>query len=225
MSGKEGKEGKEGDHLNVDIECLNPETMQATLISTVGSHCEVWRTSMKDMASAEAPYKEFVIKCPRDAYGRLDARVLSKQYRLLKDALDDVMPDAVFALTHIEGKPNICVLADAVDVWFNIANPQYEEEAVELLKRSPKARNQLQRFITAAEELRESNDPRVIDLFGVDNLVMDTNHEIRYLDSFYIFFFEDMLHMLDEPDPELKAKIDISLKRLAYLERVLELSS
>jgi hypothetical protein len=120
--------------------------------------------------------------------------------------------------------PGVLVLAKAINIWFNIANPQFEEEAVRLLRKNPKARIQLARFVRAAKAWHKSKTPRVIDLFGLDNLVMNTNREIAYIDSFFVFFFEDMFHLIEcaEEDKALKQKIDISLKRLAYLERLLQ---
>ncbi|MES9936204.1 MAG: hypothetical protein ABW153_07160, partial [Sedimenticola sp.] len=71
-----------------------------------------------------------------------------------------------------------------------------------------------------------SDDSRLIDLYGLDNLIMDQNHEIRYLDSFYVFFYEDLLDLLQgEPDDPLKEYITVSLERLHYLEDILKESS
>jgi hypothetical protein len=54
--------------------------------------------------------------------------------------------------------------------------------------------------------------------------VLDINRDVRYLDSFHVFFFEDMLHALEEVDLRLKERIETSLERLAYLERLVGLS-
>jgi hypothetical protein len=115
------------------------------------------------------------------------------------------------------------VLATAVNVWFNIANQQNEEEAIQLLCANPKARIQLSRFVNAAQAWRKSDNPRVIDLFGLDNLIMDTNREIFFLDSFFVFFFEDTFHLIedDEDDSELADKVNLSIRRLNYLEELL----
>ena len=62
----------------------------------------------------------------------------------------------------------------------------------------------------------------MIDLYGLDNLVMDNQRQVRFIDSFYVFFFEDMLHLLGgERDYELEEKIGLSLRRLAYLDDIL----
>ena len=87
---------------------------------------------------------------------------------------------------------------------------------------SPKARAQLSRFVSAAKRWRADDNGRLIDQFGIDNLVMDINREIRFIDSFYVFFFEDMLHVLSAPDPDLEERIAISLERLEYLADVLQ---
>ena len=214
--------GKEGDFLAVDVACLNPETLHATLVSSAGSHCEVWRTSKRDSSEERSdPYVEFVLKYPRGDHSKAEIAALARHYRQLKSALDDVVPEAIFFVTEIDGRPNVCVIARAVNTWFNIANPQNREEAIELLKAHPKAGNQLGRFLDRAKEWRASDDPRLIDLFGVDNLVMDIDREIRYLDSFFVFFFEDMLELLPEPDDDLEHRIAVSLERLAYLDEIL----
>jgi hypothetical protein len=218
----EHQTGKEDDFLTVDIGCLNPESLHATLVSTTGSHCEVWRTSKRQRDEEESSlYLEFVIKYPRSKHSNAEIRLLSRHYRMLKSALDDVIPDALFFITEIDDQPNVCILARAVNIWFNIANPQNRDEAISLLREHPRARNQLLRFVNAATQWRNSDERRLIDLFGVDNLVMDNNREIRYLDSFFVFFFEDMLDQLGEHDVDLDNRIILSLERLDYLQSTL----
>jgi hypothetical protein len=220
--------GKEVDRLLVDIACLDRKQLRASLISTTGSHCEVWRSSRRSLASDEeesgTTYIEFVIKLPLTRLAETEARLLARHYRLLKETLDEIIPDALFVITRINGSPSVFVLAKAVNVWFNIANPQNEEEAVRLLCANSKSRIQLARFVRAAKAWQKSDNPRMIDLFGLDNLVMDINREIVYLDSFFVFFFEDMFHLIDSSyhDDGLKEKIAISRKRLNYLEHLLE---
>ncbi|MCU7806565.1 MAG: hypothetical protein KZQ73_01650 [Candidatus Thiodiazotropha sp. (ex Semelilucina semeliformis)] len=220
--------GKELDRLLVDIACLDYKQLRASLISTTGSHCEVWRSSKRheplDGDDQGASYTEFVIKWPLAHYSESESRLLARHYRLLKETLDEVIPDALFVITKINGTKSVFVLAKAVNIWFNIANQQNEEEAVRLLCTNPKSRIQLARFVRAANTWRTSDNPRMIDLFGLDNLVMDTNREIHFLDSFFVFFFEDMFHLIDnsENDKELKDKLEVSVKRLTYLEHLLE---
>ncbi|MEJ2393479.1 MAG: hypothetical protein P8045_01525 [Candidatus Thiodiazotropha sp.] len=220
--------GKELDRLLVDIACLDHHQLRASLISTTGSHCEVWRSSKRNVSQEEeatgSTYMEFVIKWPLAHYSETEARLLARHYRLLKDTLDEIVPDALFVVTRVNGAPSVLVLAKAVNVWFNIANQQNEEEAIRLLCAYPKSRIQLARFVRAAKAWRKSDNPRVIDLFGLDNLVMDNNREIAFLDSFFVFFFEDMFHLIEgsEEDDGLKDKVDISVKRLAYLEHLLK---
>ena len=212
----------------VDIACLDHKQLRASLISTTGSHCEVWRSSRRYVSEEEeetgTAYIEFVIKWPLAHYSETEARLLARHYRLLKETLDEIIPDALFVVTRVNGAPSVFVLAKAINVWFNIANPQNEEEAVRLLCANPKSRIQLARFVRAAKAWRRSDNPRMIDLFGLDNLVMDNNREIVFLDSFFVFFFEDMFHLIDttEEDDGLKEKLDISLKRLVYLEHLLK---
>ena len=133
-----------------------------------------------------------------------------------------MIPDALFFVTKIHGRPNLCVMARAVNVWFNIANPRNQEEAVELLREHRGARRQLAQFLAVAHEWRNGDDARLIDLYGLDNLVMDVDRNIRYLDSFFVFFFEDMLELADDPDDNLGHRIEISLERLAYLQAILD---
>ena len=216
--------GKERDCLDVCIESLNPETLRATLVSNVGNHCEVWRTSKRNKnAEDESPYLEFVIKHPVIQYDENEVKLLVRQYRQLRESLQDIIPDALFFITRINGRENVCVLAKAVNIWFNIANPQNREEALELLSGDSKAFNQLKRFLETARAMQNSDNPKIIDLYGLDNLVLDTNREIRYIDSFDVFFFEDMRHLFGD-DPELEMKIQISLDRLDYLELILTLA-
>ena len=218
-------EGRESDRLAADIESLNPRSLSATLVSSVGNHCEVWRSNKRNILPDDpSPYSEFVIKNPLMHYDETEIKLLARQYRLLKQHLDDIIPDALFIITRINGRRNVCVLAQAINIWFNIANPQNQEEVIALLRENPTALNQLKRFIDTARSFHQSSNPKLIDLYGLDNLVLDTNHEIRYIDSFDVFFFEDMQHLFGESDPELERKIKISLDRLAYLENTLAIA-
>jgi hypothetical protein len=220
-------EGREEDRPALDIACINPKCRRAALVSSTGNHCEVWRGSRKHRSGfADEAYTEFVIKYPLDRYSDADARILALQYRVLRDTLGDIVPEALFVLSCINGRPNLFVLARAVNVWFNIANPLNREEAIGLLREYPMARAQLDRFVQQARRWRHGPNPRVIDLYGIDNLVMDNQRQIRFVDSFYVFFFEDMLHLLGgERDHELEDKIEVSLRRLDYLEEIVRLSA
>jgi hypothetical protein len=219
-------QGREDDRPALDVACLSPKCRRAALISTTGNHCQVWRGTRKHNAAVDGEvYTEFVIKYPLDSYGDADAGILARQYQMLRRALGDMVPEALFVLSCINGEPNLFVIARAVNVWFNIANPQNREEAVGLLREYPMARAQLIRFVEQAKKWRQGPNPRVIDLYGLDNLVMDNLRQIRFVDSFYVFFFEDMLHLLGgEPDYELQEKIRVSLQRLAYVEELICLS-
>ena len=228
MSGVDDSiEGREEDRPALDIDCLNPKCRRAALVSTTGNHCQVWRGSRKhDHPVAGEGYTEFVIKYPLDHYSDADARIMMRQYSLLRDALGDIVPEALFVISCINGQPNLFVVARAVNVWFNIANPLNREEAIGLLREYPIAWAQLDRFVRQARRWRQGPNPRVIDLYGIDNLVMDNQRRIRFVDSYYVFFFEDMLHFLGgEYDHDLEDKIQVSLQRLAYLEDILQLSA
>jgi hypothetical protein len=222
--------GREEDRPALDVACLSPAWNRAALISTTGNHCQVWRSAHKHppagaVSEQDDSYIEFVIKYPLDRYDFRDARILVRQYRMLRDALGEMVPEALFVQTCINGRPNLLVLARAVNIWFNIANPMNREEAIGLLREYPIARAQLEAFVSEARRWREGSNPRVIDLYGLDNLVMDNQRQIRFIDSFYVFFFEDMLHILGgEPDYELEDRIAISLRRLGYLAEILALA-
>lgn len=219
--------GREEDRPALDIACLDPRSRRAALVSTGGNHCLVWRSARKRSAGVDdEPYTDFVLKYPIEHHEDADARILVRQYRVLRDALGDIVPEALFVMSCIDGHPNLFVLARAVNVWFNIANPANREEALGLLREYPWARAQLDRFVKQARRWRQGPNPRVVDLYGIDNLIMDNERNIRYVDSFYVFFFEDMLHLLGgEPDHELEDRIRVSLQRLAYLEDILALST
>ncbi len=220
-------EGKEEDRPALDVACLSPECRRAALVSTTGNHCRVWRSSRKNLdADGQETYTEFVIKYPLDCYHDNDVRILARQYRMLRDTLGEIIPEALFVMSRIDGQANLFVIARAVNVWFNIANPLNREEAIGLLREYPIARDQLKRFLRQARLWRQGPNPRVIDLYGLDNLVMDNQRQIRFVDSFYVFFFEDMLHLIGgEPDYDLAEKIEVSLQRLRYLDEILQASA
>ena len=62
---------------------------------------------------------------------------------------------------------------------------------------------------------------RLIDLYGRDNLVLDRQFEIAYLDSFGVFFHTDVRHAIHVVDDELEARMAVSARRLDYLESLI----
>ena len=212
---------RENDRISTRIECLDTENLPAALISTRGAHCKVLQTGGYKKKRKSSPGKDYVIKMHMLSCSRQESELYYRDYRKLRKRLGDIIPSALFVRTRINGEHNLLVIAYNYTPWFNIANPANEEDALPLLGKYRKAYKQLDAFVAAAKEWREQ-EGKLIDLWGVDNLILDKNQQIRYLDSFEVFFYEDMLHILNEPGPELEERIAISAQRLDYLEFLLE---
>ena len=82
-----------------------------------------------------------------------------------------------------------------------------------------KSREQLSRFVSAARKWQKEH--RLIDLYGRDNLVLDRNLDVVYLDSFGVFFHTDIAHAIDGIDEELEARMQICARRLDYIESLI----
>lgn len=214
---------RENDRISTRVACIDIEKLPATLISTRGAHCKVFQTGGY-LRRKSAPVKNFVVKMHLLSCDHREAQLYYRDYRKLKKQLDDIIPRAIFVRTRINGDANLVVLAYAHTPWFNIANPANEAEALPLLGKYRKAYCQLELFVSVAKEWRKKEN-KVIDLYGVDNLVLDKNRQIRYLDSFEVFFYEDMLHLIDNAGQELEEKIAISLQRLDYLDYLVQQNS
>jgi len=210
------------DRIPGEIACIDTARLPATLISNDGNHCEVWQQGGGFIRDGQRIDSNLVIKKFRQDCSFAEARVYAREYRRMRDELDDMIPQTLYAVTRIDGQNSVVAISETVSAWFNVANPHNESEAIPLLRRMGRPRSQLRRFIEAAHKWRDTDDPKVIDLYGVDNLVLDRNYQLRYLDSFGVFFHESLLYLLAEVDYELKGKIDLSLHRLAYLEHLLE---
>lgn len=207
-----------------DIACLNTADIPATLISTTGFHCKVWQCAAILVQGEEKIPLDYVIKKYNGPCSWPEVAVLNRDYREIKAALGEIIPTAVFVATRVEGLDSVIAIAEAIYPWFNLANPANEEEAIPLLGKMPKAQDQLERFLVAAERWHAPPNDKVIDLYGIDNLVLDRDRQIRYIDSFSVFFYEDLLDLCDEPDAELEQKIRISLQRKDYLGYLLRQS-
>ncbi|MCB1890150.1 MAG: hypothetical protein KDH20_21275 [Rhodocyclaceae bacterium] len=210
------------DRIPGDIGCLDTARLPATLISDAGNHCQVWRQGGGFVLDGRRIDSDLVIKKFRQPCTFGEARVYQREYQRLHDALGDMIPATVFAVTRIDGEESVIAISETVGAWFNVANPHNESEAVPLLRRLTLTREALRTFVAAAHRWRDTDDPKVIDLYGVDNLVLDRNYRLRYMDSFGVFFHESLLYLLAEVDYDLKQKIDLSLARLSYLENLLE---
>ena len=201
------------------IACLKADAFRASLVSTTGFHCEVWRVSGTLVREGERQALDLVVKHHLEPASWGDSLVLRKEYDMLREALGDIVPSAVFVRSRVGPDANVTVLARAVKPWFNLANPVNETEAIPLLRRLRRARENLGHFIHAAHRWREEQG-LVIDLYGLDNLVLDVDRRIRYVDSFRVFFYEDLLHVLHVPDPDLSERISLSRRRLDYLRHL-----
>lgn len=217
------KLGKASNRISSDIGCLNTEDMPAALISTKGFHCKVWQSAMIIAQHQGKITLDFVVKKYRNPCFFEEIAVFNKDYHRLKAALGEMIPATLFVATLVDGVESVIALAETVYPWFNIANPAIEEDAVPLLQKLAKARNQLACFVSAADQWY-AEEGKVIDLYGLDNLVLDKNREIKFVDSFSVFFHEDLLHILDETDDMLKERIEISLQRKNYLKYLLDQS-
>ena len=215
---------KELDRIGNQIPCLDTDNIAATLVSSSGFHCNVWQSIGVMRRSNSASVLNFVIKVYRGPCSFRETRIYQRQYAMLRAELGVIVPQALFICAEIDQQVSVIVLAEAVSTWFNIANPANEEEAVPLLRKLPKAQDQLRLFLQTASAWRQAEDSRVIDVYGYDNLVLDRHYQIRFIDSFEAFFNPDLLYILDQPDPLLKQRIDIALQRLDYLDFLLRQS-
>jgi len=203
-----------------DIACLNLGSRGIELKSTIGYHCDVWQMTMQRRRGR--PAVDLVIKKYRAPCGLRQVRVLDKDYRRLKSNLEDIIPDTVFVAVNAARGRSVIAICRAVVPWFNLANPINEDDAVPLLRTLPKARNQLLRFVHAARKWSFEKHGKIIDLYGLDNLVLDTNREVRYLDSFHVFFYLDMHKYVDAgADDSLLYRMQISRNRCEYLEHLM----
>ncbi len=209
---------RENDSIDDRIDCLRTDRIPATLISTSGYHCEVWRAAGTIIRSDERRHMDIVIKTRRSGCTWPETRVIGREYQRLRGALGDLVPDTIYIATRINGSYSVVALADAINRWFDVANPSNEDEAVPLFQRLRRARDDLELFIEQADAW--DREDRVIDLYGTENLVLDSNRHLRYIDSFGVFFYADLLNALDEPDPGLAQRINISRQRLDYLRHL-----
>lgn len=212
----------ESDRLPAEIACLYTRDMPFTLVSTAGFHCDVWRSIGAIVRGGERAVMDFVLKRYKRPCTLAEIRVLGKEYRKIKTALDEIVPGARFVATRIDGRPGVVALAENCTPWFDLSNPYNEDEALELLRRLPRARAQLREFIRHARRWADE-EAQVIDLAGTENLVLDRHYGVRYLDSFHVFFYLDMLHVIEEVDDALMFRIELCIKRLEYLERLSQL--
>ena len=209
------------DHARIegDVACLDTDRLAATLLSTAGFNCVVWKAAGHLLQSRRVVTLDMVVKCHRDTCSMARIRAYARDYRRLRAALGEMVPQAVFIASLVNARPSVVVLASAREPWFDLANPAHEEEARPLFERLKRARDQLAQFVRAAREWQ--SEGRLIDLFGRDNLVLDRNFDVAYLDSFGVFFHTDLLYAIHAVDDEIQGRIEVSARRLDYLESLL----
>jgi len=210
---------RDNDSIDDRIDCLRTDRIPATLISTSGYHCEVWRAAGTVIRRDDRQHLDVVIKIHRTGCSWPETSVLRREYDRLREALGTMVPDTLFTATQVNGARSVIVIAEAINRWFDVANPSNESEAVPLFQRLRRAREDLQQFVEQAEAW--DREDRVIDLYGTENLVLDSNRHLRYIDSFGVFFYADLLNAIDDPDPALAQRIELSRHRLDYLRHLI----
>ncbi|MEX0431069.1 hypothetical protein [Spiribacter insolitus] len=214
---------REDDRIDNRIACLRTDRLPATLISDAGYHCEVWRSSGSVIRDGERQTLDRVIKIPRLPIPAIEVTILHRDHQRLQAALGDIVPRTVYVRTVIDGQPSAIAMAPTIRRWFDVANPINQSELAPMIARDERLHDALRHFIATAEQWYERED-RVIDLYGVDNLVLDRNHHLHYIDSFGVFFHADLLEILPDPDPGLAERIRLSRTRLEYLNHLLEIA-
>jgi len=212
---------RENNRIEARINCLRTDVLPAALISTKGFYCQVWRASRTIARYGIRSHLDLAIKVYNSPCALADVHVLRREHAMLRKRLGSMVPNTVYIATKIDGEPSVVALADAVNRWFDVANPVHESEVIPMIRRLRRARRQLLRFVAAAQQWAD-REQRVIDLYGLDNLVMDVTHRLRYVDSFGVFFYADLLHAVAEPDESLRKRIAVSRQRLEYLTHVLK---
>ncbi len=211
----------ETDRVPAKIACLDTESLPFTLVSTAGFHCDVWRSIGVIVRGDQRAPMDFVLKRYKRPCSLAEIRVLGKEYRTLKESLADIVPTARFIATQIDGRQSVVVLAETCTPWFDLSNPGNEDEALPLLRRRGRAKAQLADFTRDARRWLD-DDSKIIDLGGTENLILDKDYGVRYLDSFHVFFYLDMLHLIEEVDDALTFRIEVCIRRLEYLERLVK---
>ncbi len=211
----------ETDRVPAKIACLDTESLPFTLVSTAGFHCDVWRSIGVIVRGDQRAPMDFVLKRYKRPCSLAEIRVLGKEYRTLKESLADIVPTARFIATQIDGRQSVVVLAETCTPWFDLSNPGNEDEALPLLRRRGRAKAQLADFTRDARRWLD-DDSKIIDLGGTENLILDKDYGVRYLDSFHVFFYLDMLHLIEEVDDALTFRIEACIRRLEYLERLVK---
>lgn len=212
--------GKEVDRISGSIACMDTSGVPATLVSTVGSHCEVWQCIGRILHVEGTVPMNFVVKKYRYPCAAQEIKVFQREYWSLRSRMPDIVPSTLYIRTRIDGRHGVVVLAETYTPWFDVANPANEAEVVPLFRRLTKAQDQLRRFVEAAKAWRAEPESRLIDLCGVENLVLDKSYALRYLDSFGVFFYPDVMHMIDEVDERLKMRIETASARIDYLDHL-----
>lgn len=208
------------DAITGTIACLPTGRLPATLISTKGFHCHVWLVALAREHENSRRRLQLIVKKGHGRATLAEVRALQREYRRLKAALGEIVPDACFVHTLVDGQPGVIALAEVVQPWFDLANPGNEEESLNLLRLWPQARRQFLRFVAAATDWAAQD--LIIDLTGDSNLVLDRDRAVRFIDSFRVFFYADMLYGTDAVDPDLEQRIDLARRRLVYLQRLAE---
>jgi hypothetical protein len=208
------------DGIDGDIGCLDTEKLPATLISTKGFHCHVWQTALVRHARSRRARISVVVKKAHGTATLHEVKALQREYLRMKAALGAMIPDTRYVHTAVDGQPGVIAIAEVVQPWFDIANPGNEEESLNLLSLSPDAAAQFRHFVRVATAWAKAD--LMIDVTGDSNLVLDRKRCVRFVDSFRVFFYADMLYTTDAADSDLEQRIDLCRRRLAYLQRLAE---
>lgn len=212
------------DRLPDNISCVDADSIPFTLISTLGFHCDVWRSIGRLTRGESTVQVDCVLKIGSIRCTQPQVRALAREHHLLKSTLGELIPDATFVAARVNREPRALVLAEACQPWFDLGNPTNETEALPMLANTPRLHRQMRDFTHQARRWLDEKR-MVIDLIGSENLVLDRSGGLRYLDSFHVFFYLDTLDAIEEVDDAFLERVEQSVERLSYLEWLVTESS
>jgi hypothetical protein len=212
---------READRVPAKVACVEKESMPFTLVSTAGFHCDVRRSIGVMVRGGERASMDFMLKRYKRPCTLAEIRVSGKEYLTIKGALEEIVPTARFGKTRMDAKPSVVVLAVNCTPRFDLSSPGNKDEALALLSRRGSAKAQLADFVRRALYWTDE-ESKIIDLGGHREPGPGQRLRGRYLDGFHVFFYLDMLDVIEEVDDSLSFRFQVCIRRLDYLQRLVK---
>lgn len=185
-------------NLSEEVPCISPKAFIRKNTRN-GSHCENYHAYTQGDKTAHTYVKKSFSLISDDDLNRY-----KKEYDEIKLRLGEIVPNATYIRAKVGQTLGALVLAEPIKITTDMLSEENKPYILEVLKSNPQTRQQLEDLLDAFDEWLAKG--KVLDLSdnGEENVVLDENQNLHYIDSFDVFLNSRYRSLIESSEQNAK---------------------